>query len=119
VLQEIGCSNVAVAFVERLGRKAPDNDKRPIKVTLTDARSRAGVLSCAKKLNQATEQFRRIYIKKDLNPKVRMELARLRDVTRKEREKPENVGKSVTFDHIHGKVFVNDVEVDCYRNRPF
>jgi hypothetical protein len=83
---------VKVSGVERLGQDN-SNDRRPLKVVLRDPKSRATVLEKAKNLKQSTYQFQKIYIKKDLNPSIRREMARLRDVTKRKKEKPENMAK--------------------------
>ena len=115
ILEEIGCPDIQFQNTERLGKQEETNLKRPIKITLKDASNRSVVLSHAKNLKESSEPFKKIYIKKDLNPQVRKELSRLRGVTKREKEKPENTGKDVRFDAKLRKVFVNDVEVDSFK----
>ena len=94
--------------------------KRLLKVTLSDSNSRDEILRFAKQLTQSeTEAFRRIYIKKDLNPFVRKELSRLQEVTKRERVKPENAGKHVLLDGRTKKVLVDRVEVDGFKKHLF
>ncbi len=50
-----------------------------------------------------------ICIKKDVHPMVRKELNRLKGFTKAEKEKLENIGKTVLYDHKSRKVLVNGV----------
>ena len=59
-----------------------------------------------------------MYVKKDVHPLVRKELNRLRDVTKREKERPENRGKQVRFDGKERKVYVGDVVVDSFQSVP-
>ena len=45
---------------------------------------------------------------------MRKELSRLREVAKKEKEKPENAGKTVMYDHNSRRVLVNHVVVDHF-----
>lgn len=120
ILEEIGCEDIKTTKVERLGRLSETNKKRPIKVTFNDTNNRNKVLSSAKKLKQSQNpDYKTVYIKKDTNPQTRREMARLRDVTKKEKDKPENVGKNVTFDHKMRRVLVDGTEVDRFKHPLF
>ena len=65
------------------------------------------------------DAFRSIYVKKDVHPIVRKELDRLRDATKREKERPENQGKSVRYDYRERKVYVDDVVVDSFQVTSF
>ncbi len=100
ILETIGMTHVELKHIERLGEAPEANSiyKRPVKVVLQDPK--------VKKLKTAGQQFAGIFIKKDVHPVVRKELNRLREVTRKEKEKPENEGKVVQYEHTTRKVTV-------------
>ena len=118
ILQEIECY-VTVSKMVRLGKKSEDGKHRPIKVTLSDAESRSSVLQNAKKLKESSDGFKVIYVKKDLSPHSLKEMARLRKVLQREREKPENIGKNITMDYRKRQVLVNDVVIDKQHPHPF
>ena len=127
VLSAIGQQNVQVKSVERLGTarqdRRPTSDsrpyRRPLKVVLANADDRKGVLENTHRLKTSNVMFRSIYVKKDVHPLVRKELDRLRDVTKREKERPENQGKNVRYDFKERKVYVDDVMVDCFQNISF
>ena len=119
VLSTIGQPDVLVKSVERLGgqrqdRRAPSSNgsrpyRRPIKVVLMNADDRKTVLEGARQLKTSDAAFRSIYVKKDVHPMVRKELERLRETTKREKERPENQGKNVYYDYKERKVYVDDV----------
>jgi FtsZ-binding cell division protein ZapB len=120
LFEEIGVNLVNTTKIERLGKPSDTNKKRPIKVILCDPDDRRMVLDSAKKLKESVNvDCKTVYIKKDQNPIVRREMARLREVLKREKAKPENVGKSVTLNYKERKVMVNDVEVDRLRSQAF
>ncbi|KAF0306550.1 hypothetical protein FJT64_021959 [Amphibalanus amphitrite] len=77
--------------------------------------ARKTVLENAHQLKTKDAVFRSIYVKKDVHPIVRKELDRLRDATKREKERPENQGKNVRYDYRERKVYVDDVVVDSYQ----
>ena len=127
VLTAINQQNVAVRSVERLGTLRADGEqrpgsrpyRRPIKIVLANSSDRPAVLENAKRLKEGDARFRNVYIKKDVHPLVRKELNRLREVTRREKEKPENQGRNVKFDYKERKVYVDDVVVDFFHSSSF
>ena len=128
VLSTIGHQNVPIKSVQRLGaaqreRRTPVGDsrpyRRPLKVVLANADDRQGVLESTNRLKNSDTAFRSIYIKKDVHPLVRKELDRLRSVTKREKERPENQGKDVSYDYKERKVYVDDVVIDSFRNISF
>lgn len=54
-------------------------------------------------------------MKKDVHPLVRKEFNRLRDVEKREKEKPENQEYDVHYNAIRREVIVNGREVDRFR----
>ena len=67
-------------------------------VTLENTDVKDKILSEAKKLKSAGQLYKKIYIKRDVHPAVRREWKRLYDTLEVEKNKPENVGHSVTID---------------------
>ena len=127
VMAAIGQRDVEVRSVERLGELRAGRAQnpstrpysRPVKVILGKASDRAAILENAKRLKTGDTRFKTVYIKKDVHPLVRKELNRLREVTRREKEKPENQGRNVTYDYKERKVYVDGVVVDYFRSSPF
>lgn len=113
----IGVSNVQVERVDRLGKQSNNmpSRKRLLKVKLRSREERGNILEKAKTLKEAQNPFKKIYIKKDVSPSVRNEFRRLREVVQREKDKPENAGKNVFFNVREKKVYVDDLEVDCYK----
>ena len=117
ILEAIGKPEIVIKSAQRLGKPLQANStfKRPIKVTLAQPSERKQVLEKAKSLKEAGDQFSGIYVKKDFHPMVRKELNRLRQVTKEEREKPENQGKTVRYDHETRKVLIDGNVIDHFR----
>lgn len=113
------CPTISFKKIERLGEVKQDDHKRPMKVVLDDPSNRADIMNGARNLKSAGVDFKRVYIKKDTNPHVRKELARLRDVVKREKDKPENTGKSIYYDYKQKKVFVDETAVDSFAILPF
>ena len=59
--------------------------------------------------------FSKIYVKKDVHPLVRRELNRLREVEKREKEKPENQGMNVHYNNVCREIMVNGRVVDQFR----
>lgn len=128
VLSTMGQQAVEVRGVERLGslqqdRRQPSGAsrpyRRPLKVVLKNADNRKDVLDSARQLKTSDAIFRSIYVKKDMHPLVRKEFDRLRAVEKREKERPENRGKTVRYDYRERKVYVDDVVVDSFQNVVF
>ena len=82
---------------KRLGKQNQDRI-RPILVTLENTDVKDKILSEAKKLKSAGQLYKKIYIKRDVHPAVRREWKRLYYTLEVEKNKPENMGHSVTID---------------------
>ena len=129
VLSTIGQQAVEVRSVERLGTQQQDRRqtsgpasrpyRRPLKVVLKNADSRKDVLDSARQLKTSDAIFRSIYVKKDMHPLVRKEFDRLRGVEKREKERPENRGKTVRYDYRERKVYVDNIVVDSFQNIAF
>ena len=126
LMSALELEDVGVKSAERLGARHPSRDttsgrphQRPVKVVLTNSSDRQRVLENAKKLKHAGTAMQRVYVKKDVHPLVRKELSRLREVEKRERDKPENQGRNVRYDYKERKVYVDNVVVDSYRGSFF
>jgi hypothetical protein len=75
---------------------------------------RSNLLEKAKALKDIAD-LKMIYVKKDVNPMIRKEFQRLRDVEKKEKEKPENRGKPVKYDPATRNVYVGDQVIDSFQ----
>ena len=72
------------------------------------------ICSTANELKSAGEMFRSVYIKTDIHPAVRKELGRLRKRAYDEKDKPDNVGANIVYDHKNRVVTRNDVVIDRF-----
>ena len=80
--------------------------------------SRSELLQSAKKLKNNTV-LGSVYIKKDIHPAFRKEMWRLYEAEKRERDRPENVGKTVVFDKEERVLMVDDVIIDRYNPQLF
>ena len=126
VLSVMGVEDVGVKSVARLGARRTAGGaaherpyRRPVKVVLANSSQRQRVLENTNKLKDAGDTMKRVYVKKDVHPLVRKELNRLREVEKKEKDKPENQGKNVRYDYKERKVYVDSVIVDSYQGSFF
>ena len=119
ILKHIGCV-APILSTTRIGKQPADpNRNRPIKVQLVSADVRSTVLSNSKKLKEAPDPLKKVYIKKDQHPVVRRELNRLYDVVKSERGKAGNQGRTVEFDKEHRCVTVDGEVIDRFRAQFF
>ena len=119
ILDLVGISRNGVISQRRLGRSdnnqaGPRRKNCPILVIVESKAERDNILDKAKVLKNAGDVFRRIFIKKDVHPSVRNEWQRLRNVEKKEKERPENVGCVVYLDTQQRKVFRDGVVIDSW-----
>lgn len=115
ILEEIGVEGVEFKTVTRIGKVHPGQTRpRALKITLADPTKRKSILEKAKGLKDI-ESYSKVYINKDIHPLVHKELSRLRSVTHTEKEKPENVGKNVAYDHERRVVTVDGTIVDRFK----
>ena len=117
VFSKVGKNNVQYESAVRLGQPAQDKT-RPIKVTLSDPETRKGILDAAKTLKDM-DGYKRVFIRKDVHPLVQKEFRRLRDVEKAERDKPENQGRTVTYDIDSRTVKVDGKIVDQFKPQFF
>ena len=90
---------------------------RPILLTLADKRQRVIILHNASRLKNSGDNFSRIYIKRDVHPRVRKEWRRLRDVETAKKAKPENVGCVIRLDKRERKLY--NVVIDTWNAQFF
>lgn len=86
--------------------------RRPILLVLADKNKRSGILEKSKQLKTAEDNYKKIFIKKDVHPCVRKEWKRLRDVEKAEKERPENVGCAINLDTRERKLYKDGVVID-------
>ena len=77
------------------------------------------ILEKAKKLKEAGVIYGKIYMKKDVHPSVRNEWKRLRDVEKREKEKPEIAGCNILLDTKERKLYRDGIVIDCWNPHPF
>ncbi len=109
--------NATMTSVQRLGIIRGDNlrGSRPLKVALHPDTDRRKILESTHKLKNAGPILSKVYIKKDVHPGIRKEMKRLRDTEKREREKPDNQGRTVLYDWKARCVKVDGIIVDTYK----
>ena len=121
VVETIGVEpySVKIESMVRLGTRDKNElqKTRPMKVTFETSNMRDSVLRNAVKLKDQPEEshYRKIYLKKDMHPKVREEEKRLYEVWKAEKNKAVNAGKEVLFDRKRRVVTCNGEEVDRFQ----
>ena len=113
ILKTSGHNDAEIQEISRLG-KVIAGRARPTKVVLKCPMKRKSILNDAKKLKDAGDEFKKIFIKKDVHPCIRKELYRLREAEKRESEKAENTGKEVKYDHANRTLSVNGTIIDRY-----
>ena len=108
---------------KRLGKEDPDKIRqgkvRPILIVVDSKETRESVLEKAKVLRDKGENYKRIYIKKDIHPEVRKEWDRLRAAETREKADPNNAGASIRLDTRERKLYRNDDVIDSWTPHPF
>ena len=114
VLQAVGETSSVVRAISRLGKEPNSGGGHPrfVKLQLESSECRGRILKKSKNLKEAGPSFSKIYIKKDMHPMINREFQRLKKVTKEEKEKPENQGREVRYDHEKRQVLVDGVVVD-------
>ena len=117
ILEVINHNDVTIEDIHRLGEKqtGPRARPRPIKVILNDAKNRGNILRDSKKLKTAGETLSKVYINKDTHPGILREQKRIRAVEKREKEKPENAGRSVRYDWKQRCVMIDDHIIDTFK----
>ena len=123
IFTKIGQGSTGVSNVEKLGQKQTARDGRipirAVKVSLEEAGSQKLLVTNSKKLKDYSEPYNKIFVKKDIHPGVRREFNRLRQSEKTEKDKPENLNRTVEYDHVTRTVTVDGVVVDRFRSSFF
>ena len=72
------------------------------------------IVAAARNLKNAGEQFKRIFINKDIHPASRREKLRLRRREREEKDKPENADANIIYDWKNQVLLRNGEVIDRY-----
>lgn len=106
-----------IVSVQRLGKEdTTSNRKRPIKVILSNSEDRQKVMTLQKNLKgNLGGALSDAKVKRDTHPAIRKEFGRLFGAERAEKEKPENVGKEVSFDVKRRVLLIDGVVVDRFK----
>ena len=118
ILRKIGHkADVKVKDVVRLGkpRNTSDARPRPLKIVTASPTQRKSALDDTKKLKDAGEIFKKIYVSKDIHPVVRKELNRIRKAEHEEKQKPENRGRVVKYDYATRCLSVDGTVIDKFK----
>lgn len=105
-------SSITVTSSKRLGREG--GRRRPILITVTYRSDRDAVLEGAKRLKEAGEMYKKIFIKKDTHPAVREEWKRLKEVEKREKERPENVGCNIYLNYKERQLYRDGQVIDKF-----
>ena len=123
IFTKIGQGSTGVSNVEKLGQKQTARDGRipirAVKVHLEEAGSQKLLVTNSKKLKDYSEPYNKIFVRKDMHPGVRREFNRLRQSEKTEKDKPENINRTVEYDHVTRTVTVDGVVVDRFRSSFF
>ena len=92
---------------------------QPLLVKVDSKVHRDKVLELSKKLKDANQTLKKIYVKKDSHPEVRKEWRRLKEVEEREKNKPENYGHDIRIDYKRRVVLKDDQVIDQWRPHPF
>ena len=114
ILKKIHREDTQVEDLRRLGKPSTGRN-RVVLAKLQSKEARDHILQSAPTLKSLGSGFEKIFLKKDVHPLVRKEFNRLREVERREKDKPENQGFTVTYDSGRREVIVNGRVVDYFR----
>ena len=76
------------------------------------------IIRNGKKLKDAGEAYKKIYVKRDTHPEVRKEWRRLRETLTLEKARPENVGHQLEMNYKQKCVLRDGVAIDRWQS-PF
>ena len=86
----------------------------PILLVVENQMRRNAILDKSKNLKDRQALFSYVYMKKDVHPAVRKELGRLRRRERDEKERPENQGVNIQYDHQRRVLLRDGMVIDRY-----
>ena len=118
--------NCAIKSSKRLGKPGtyrdgtPRRGPRPILVVVASRDDRDVALDRSKELKTfGNENFKKIFIKKDVHPSVRAEWKRLHDVVKTEKERPGNAESDIRLDFKARKVYKDGQIIDQWSMQGF
>lgn len=112
ILSRTGNPDDDISHINRLGKASPEKSWRPIKFILTNATDRATILANTKELKSAGMEFKRIFVCKDVHTAIQKEFFRIKEVEKREKEKPEYAGRNVKYDRDVRILMVDDQVVN-------
>ena len=118
----VNASPEDIVNIKRLGRRSNETNAhrpRPILVEVGSQSIRDDICKNSKELKVAGDAYKRVFLKKDMHPLVRKEFKRLQEVRRKEQDKPENIGRRITYDAKRRAVLCDDQIIDRFQPVPF
>ena len=118
VLKVMQRENIHIKQFQRQG-EASNGRNRVILAQLNSRNDRDLLLQASSALKSAGDNFVKIFVKKDVHPMVRKEFNRLRDVERREKEKPENQGLQVHYNAARREVTVDGRVIDQFHSMFF
>lgn len=112
-------------ILKRLGTVYPESHekynadyKRPLKVQVPTTDIRKQILENKDELKKITE-LKKIYVKKDTHPTIRKELKRIYDKEKEEKDKPENAGVEINYDHKRRVLYRGGQVIDRFNPNYF
>lgn len=97
IMKQIGVGDISMTCYTRIGKEG--EHPRPILITVESIDDKNRVLEKAKTLKEKGDEYKKIYIKKDVHPATRREWKRLNEAEKAEKEKTENAGCDVRLDY--------------------
>ena len=115
IYTELEQGTVEFELCERLRQHNVSARPRVLRVKLKHAHERIQIAQNSKLLKDKPTPWNKVYVKKDVHPQIRKEFARLKNVEKFEKEKPENHLRVVTHDSSTRSVLVDGHVVDKLR----
>lgn len=107
-----------IVGMKRLGN-ANAAKKRPLLIELSTKAERDSITDKAKHLKDSrgasSQTLKKVFIKRDMHPAARKEHARLKKVMKDERQKPENAGTNIVYDHKRGVLTRDGLIIDSFK----
>ena len=114
ILRVMAQDGITLKEIERLGN--PSSNRNRILLVSTESKAvRDQVIRSTSTLKTAGRGYEKVFVKKDIHPLIRKEFNRLKDVERREKEKPENQGLNIRYDGTRREVIVDGKVVDHFR----
>ena len=83
--------NISLKEIHRLGN--PSSNRNRVLLVTTESKAMSDqVIGATLVLKTAGKLYEKVYVKKDIHPPIRKEFNRLKEVEKRERDKPENQG---------------------------